>query len=340
MKINYKRILVNVLLTLIGLEIVLRVFGISATFNERIGHGYASYYNQKLPTWYHTWQANTPVVYNEPEIKYSYPGNSLGLREREIPMAKTDSIKRLFILGDSFVEGNGVTYENSMPSWLQKKLDSAGVAVDVFNAGVSGSDPFYEYTLLRDKLMPLRPDLVIVCINQTDIQDYIFRGGMDRFKADGTTVNRKGPWWEPAYHYSYVFRVFMHRIRQYDKTLTKKTEAATIGRHAETEIQQCLYTMQRLCNANHVKLVCAVQPIHSSVKEPDTVEDIETLATTVSPDSIQLIDLYPDFKKSLNNQNWPNYGLKINDHFNPRGYRLFADVLFDDINKQYPGFWR
>ena len=59
--------------------------------------------------------------------------------------------------------------------------------------GVSGSDPWYAYTQLRYQLLPLHPTHVIMAVNGTDITDIIFRGGMERFHADGTTHYRKGP---------------------------------------------------------------------------------------------------------------------------------------------------
>ena len=341
MKPEYKRILFQVIFTLIALEIVLRIFGVLSTFTEKLGQGYVSYYNKTLPSWYHTWPINKPIVYNEPEINCSYPANSFGLREREIPVAKSDSTKkRLFFIGDSFTEGVGVEYPNAMPRWFEKKLDSAGLNVEVFNAGVSGSDPVYEYMLLRDKLLPLHPDMVIMSINGTDIQDCIYRGGMERFNADGTTVYRKGPWWEPAYHYSRLCRLFIHYILRYNNTLTRGEVANAETQQARWQIQQCLYETQRFCRDHNIQFVCALHPMQSTYRKKNKPEDIKALSAQLSTDSVQFIDMYPDFEPVITSDNWQQYFLKLNGHFNATGYHLFADLLFDDINKRYPGFFK
>jgi hypothetical protein len=338
MKPNYKRILFQVIFTIIGVEIVLRIFGVRDTYMEKVRLGYVSYYGQTEPTWYHTWPPDKPVKYNEPEIKCSFPGSSLGLREREIPLAKNDSVKRLFFVGDSFTEGAGVEYPYAMPRYFEKKLDSAAIKAEVFNAGVSGSDPFFEYILLRDKLMPLHPDMVILCINSSDIQDYILRGGMERFNPNGTTVFHKGPWWEPIYHYSRIFRLFVHYVLQYDSTLVKRSQLKSKTAEAELSIQKCLYQTQRLCQANNVKFICVLNPVPRELKKRTVARDIEDLVPMISPDSLQFINLYPDFRTVMNEANWLAYSLKINGHYNRVGYNLFSDLLFDEINKKYPDF--
>ncbi|OYT71087.1 MAG: arylesterase [Chloracidobacterium sp. CP2_5A] len=45
---------------------------------------------------------------------------------------------RIVILGDSLTAGFGLTREASYPALLQKKLDAAGLAYQVVNAGISG----------------------------------------------------------------------------------------------------------------------------------------------------------------------------------------------------------
>lgn len=46
--------------------------------------------------------------------------------------------KRLIVLGDSITAGFGLEREEAYPALLQKKVDAAGLAYEVTNAGVSG----------------------------------------------------------------------------------------------------------------------------------------------------------------------------------------------------------
>lgn len=49
-----------------------------------------------------------------------------------------DGKKRIVILGDSISAGYGLDREEAYPALLQKKVDEAGLAYEVVNAGVSG----------------------------------------------------------------------------------------------------------------------------------------------------------------------------------------------------------
>lgn len=46
--------------------------------------------------------------------------------------------KRIVVLGDSITAGYGLQREESYPALLQKKMDEAGLACEIVNAGVSG----------------------------------------------------------------------------------------------------------------------------------------------------------------------------------------------------------
>jgi hypothetical protein len=337
MKAHWKRIIFQVVVTLAAIEIVLRIFGVNATYSERTRGCYVSYYGQVLPTWYHVWTPNTPIVYDQPEIKCSYPGNSLGLREVEIPVAKRDSIKRLIFIGDSFTEGDGVEYPFSMPRVFAKKIDSAQLKFEVFNAGVSGSDPFYEYVLLRDKLLTLHPDAVAVCINNSDIQDYIFRGGMERFHKDGTTAFRQGPWWKKLYQFSRIARVVLV-AKGYNDCFLQPKEMEAEQKNAVQQILQCLHQMNDLCVSKKIRLICVLHPVPNSFAEGVKQDNIEALTLQAYRDSLPFLDLYPDFRAALNSGNYRQYSWEINRHYNRAGYELYAGILFNEVSKNYPSF--
>jgi acyl-CoA thioesterase-1 len=63
------------------------------------------------------------------------PVEPAGAREPAAPAASTTKI---VFLGDSLTAGYGLTASEAYPSLLQERLRSAGLAVDVVNAGVSG----------------------------------------------------------------------------------------------------------------------------------------------------------------------------------------------------------
>lgn len=89
---------------------------------------------------------------------------AVDLRGQLIPLQKPPGEVRLLCLGDSATEGAFVTLAQSYPLRLQALLDArdSGNRVRVINAGVWGMTTIDELELLEHKLLPLRPDVVLV----------------------------------------------------------------------------------------------------------------------------------------------------------------------------------
>jgi acyl-CoA thioesterase-1 len=61
-----------------------------------------------------------------------------GPRDAAAPQPQTDDRPRVVVLGDSLTAGLGLPREDAYPSLLQRRLDEAGLPLQVVNAGVSG----------------------------------------------------------------------------------------------------------------------------------------------------------------------------------------------------------
>ena len=96
--------------------------------------------------------------------------NSLGMRDREPVADRGPDDARIVAVGDSLTFGMRVAAGEAWPEVLEAKLAAAppssivpGLArVEVLNLGVSGYGTLDEAIVVREKAMPLRPDLVIV----------------------------------------------------------------------------------------------------------------------------------------------------------------------------------
>lgn len=137
------------------------------------------------------------------EFDAAYVINSLGLREKEISRDKPAGTHRILMLGDSFTEGNGVDQNDTFSSRLQVLLDQAGPGKrwQVINAGVGSYSPLLEYLYLKDRGLDLRPDLVILNFDLSDVYDDIQYTRLAEFDATGDPIavaaepeRRKGPW--------------------------------------------------------------------------------------------------------------------------------------------------
>jgi hypothetical protein len=84
---------------------------------------------------------------------------AVDLRGQFIPLAKPSDETRVLFLGDSATEGAFVESAQAFPALFGRAL---GTDVRAINAGVWGMTTIDEYHLLADKLLPLRPDAVVL----------------------------------------------------------------------------------------------------------------------------------------------------------------------------------
>ena len=103
---------------------------------------------------------------------YESTTNSEGIRYREIPFEKasTDEI-RVVVVGDSFVEGDGVEEPHRFTSVLEKKFSQNGKKVLFVNCGISGSGPIDYWNLLNSVALKYHPDKVMIVFYANDLFD-------------------------------------------------------------------------------------------------------------------------------------------------------------------------
>jgi lysophospholipase L1-like esterase len=96
--------------------------------------------------------------------------NGLGLRGPEMDSIPRPGVRRLLVVGDSVVFGQGLAEEETVANVLARRLDGAGGAPwEVVNAGVPGYDAVAEARWLARFGPGLHPAAVVVC---TSLNDY------------------------------------------------------------------------------------------------------------------------------------------------------------------------
>jgi len=105
---------------------------------------------------------NTCVRLKTTEYDGVLKTNSKGMVGPEVG-AKSPGEFRIVVLGDSYVVGGQVPYDQTFPAVLERDLHDAGYSsVRVINAGVGGYTTFNESRLLQENLSWLQPDLVVI----------------------------------------------------------------------------------------------------------------------------------------------------------------------------------
>lgn len=97
-------------------------------------------------------------------VKYEY--SSKFIRDREYPRKPPDGVSRIAMVGDSFVFGEGVPIERTLPRQVEARL---GKHYEVINAGVVGADTADEVRLLGQIVSEVECTRAIVVFIPNDI---------------------------------------------------------------------------------------------------------------------------------------------------------------------------
>ncbi|HKQ32281.1 MAG TPA: SGNH/GDSL hydrolase family protein, partial [Thermodesulfobacteriota bacterium] len=102
--------------------------------------------------------------------------NNMGFRGRDIAEKKPGTY-RIVMLGDSFTMGEGVGDASTFPLLVEEYLNATGGRkYEVINLGVESYAPILEYSLLKRVIRDLRPDMVVLNFDMSDmLNEYAYR---------------------------------------------------------------------------------------------------------------------------------------------------------------------
>jgi lysophospholipase L1-like esterase len=325
-------------ITLLLLEVTLRTAGFYKTYTEKMDGKYVSFYDKKMPSWYWMPRPSDSLIDVKPEYTYRSKTNSTGFRDQEFDTTNDRHIIKGLVLGDSFVQSLGAPADSTWPHLLEQVLNSNdSIKYRIYNCGASGSDPFFEYTVLRDKLLKLHPDLVVMSINYSDVNDYITRGGMERFRPDGTTVFSKGPWFEPIYKHCHLVRLLLHFVLRYDFSLLSPSAHDAKISEALTKLADCADTTAALCARQRVRFLVVIHPyIDPYDRYLKKQERLPELTVLLQKKNVAVINLFDDFSKTITEANYKTYSWARDMHYTSKGYELFAHFLAKEMKNKYP----
>jgi lysophospholipase L1-like esterase len=302
-------------------------------YNYVYGYNYVLNHNIKKEHIF-VYNGNQKAIINFKEYKYELNTNSEGLRDREYPVTKSDREYRIIGLGDSFTEGRGVCSDSTWGKFLERGLNSKikNKKTTVINAGIAGSDIFFEYILLKKRLIKYNPDLVILAINSSDIEDVIIRGGIERFKKDNNVRYGKISGQICLYSLSYIFRHINHDILKRDYLLLKHKERKKQDKKAIKKIYFCILKFKKLSDVQNFDLLIVFHPMSNEVIKGkwEFANIIKKINYETDIQTLNLLDYYLK-KTKISKQNISQYYWDIDLHHKARGYKIFAKAIENKI---------
>jgi len=318
-----KLIIHSVFLALIGCELLLRLIGITANYMEERRGFYESMYTMTNPNWWIHRDIKTLQIANQ-EYSFKRNLNSLGYSDKAWEWEAMKDKTRILALGDSFTEGDGAHADSTWVKFIERKTNTTDYYF--MNAGICGSDPVFELYKLKNSLKEYHPNLAIVCINHSDIQDIIIRGGHERFTNNGVEF-KKGPWWEPIYAMSHISRLFFHL--KYNRLLIPRKNEDKEIKNAIKTIENTINKLNNYSSSDSIIPVFVFHPQKFEVKHNEN--PFESLIEKQKEKGYYVIDLYdyyqtPEIKKNIDSYYWINDG-----HHNAKGYELMANGIYKGL---------
>ncbi len=308
---------------------MLRVLGTYKTEAEKQGMDYEKKYGVKTASWFHAWAPNSSSTYSGTDILYNNKYNNWGNREINSDSFASSPKTKIVCIGDSFTEGDGAPYDSTWVKSFEKRIGVKHANIKTYNAGVCGSDPFFDYKMLKLTLLKLRPKMVISVVNYSDVYDVIIRGGDERFNPDSTTSYKNGPFWLPAYQYSHVFRLIMVQLLKYNShLLINESNQAVEEDKAVALLKKKAEETKQLCDANGIAFYIVIHPHPLEITNKNNKL---SLAFADFPFAINLFNtLYPFY----NTHDIKEYSWAKNHHFNSKGYWLMGDAIATQLLNQ------
>lgn len=324
------------------------------------------FYYEREP-WGAWHRPNREVQHTQTCFSVKMRSNSIGARDEEFkPNSKQ---KRVFALGDSFLEGFGVEKEASIADILERKL-----GIEVLNFGAAGDVGPLQYQLLyesfRNKYIH---DLVaIFLLPDNDFTDNWYpyfqaRGGIHPFRyrpyykqkedsfvawypttqpdsklslystKDFSQMNAK----EKFYHFYKNFffsSVIVFSIRRNWKMHQLRPRRYSGYRdHSDEQRRAVLWSIEKIAAlANKKPVLVVVIPRIPDLEvmqkaNPELLLFRELERLTSRRDNISILDLSAAFLASKENKK--SFFLECDGHWNERGHQTAADAVAIEIEK-------
>jgi lysophospholipase L1-like esterase len=315
-------------------EIILMLSGVGVWLgDEPWGRFVGTQYLQSKPSKYYHWTPNSQMTVVKPEFTQKRRINSLGYVDYEWSKENSDSNFKVICLGDSFTEGEGVSFQDSYVSHLRKLwTHQAGKKVTIMNAGVSGSDPFYNYIDYKERLSVYTPDLIIQIISTQDaIQDYYWKGGLERFESKIGFKLFALRAWQAVYASSYIVRTTL----EIKYKLTRSTNSTLFERFSKKSDQAFLELFSAWKNLQieaKFTLIVIVLPLLSEIEQDNFERDITALQIGIREMNLPIYNMKNCYILRTNSGNdiqeyfWP-----MDLHHNAKGYQMMASCIYEGL---------
>lgn len=318
--------------------------------------------------------------FQQRDFSYVQRVNALGLRGREIATQKAPGTFRIVMLGDSFTMGKGVednqTFSVVLEQLINKDRAACGTPIEIVNGGVDSYAPVIEFIQLKKDLAPLKPDMVILNLDVSDLtQEAAYRAQAERGPGgDIVAVPQYGDpdnlmakvriWTERHLFFTraalyYAIRSLGYReltvrdvVNRADAETAAHTLVGDVDRAQEwRDIFESLTNIKEYCQQRGIEFLLTVYPWAHQISPTEWTPgryafmardavpsdtSLQTIHSLSRANGIKLLDLFPAFRASLGSD--PLY-FAHDMHWTPAGHRAMARGLEEYLSHEYSKHW-
>ncbi len=255
--------------------------------------------------------------------------NAHGQRDVERTIGKRPGTRRIVVLGDSVVAGNGIPeLRYTIPAQLERALGRRDV--EVLNFGVGGYCTLAEVELLRTKGIHFEPDLVIVVFVGND---YV---NSNHKVAKYGPVHERPRWSKWLFAHSDLFRMASTRMNLFhfgEESDPDRWHRDAIG---DQNVEQGLRQLKAISQQHGFRVLLAIWPgfadhFIADIWAPPEFEDSLSVLRTAADQGIPAFRLAEYFRRDWVAAGEPNprthYTIGDTLHPSPRGAAVAAMAL-------------
>ncbi len=284
----------------------------------------------------------------------SYEINAAGFRDFEYALRKREGMYRIMVIGDSFTFGRGVDLKDTYPKQLERILNAKNLSYEVINCGIIGHDMWQHYAMLKHKVLPYRPDLVVLGLHLNDFtqsyppNDPQYQGSNPIAEIYESEVLRWSYFWNTVRHINSRFE-YKYRYRRgytYLKSIEKRKERLGPARSTDVsyrimsgkmekrkylEFSKTLKEFVRAANLGGSKVLVVMIPDSVQLNDPE----LQFVNDFVSQMTGKLGVPFVDTTRSLEAEedHTSLYLFPFDAHNSPKGLKIIAEAIADKIGE-------
>jgi hypothetical protein len=284
----------------------------------------------------------------------SYLINSAGFRDREYELKKPPGKSRIMVIGDSFTFGPSINLENTYPKQLEQILKSKGIPCEVINCGVIGYQMWQHVEVLKRKVLPYQPEMVILGLFLDDItfsvppyKNPVGREGYNPFAPKGTSEimahsSLFNYLWNLNYRFEAVYRYrrgygYLQGIKARNEKFGPKNPDKTwhkvmygkLKKQKYEDFKKALKNFISLSRAKAARVLVVMIPDAAQLHDPDKQAINRFVAQSCREIGVPFVDTTPILEKEKNPRLL--YLFPKDAHNSPKGYRLIAQTAAEKI---------